>query len=60
MKNLSCHTDIFCELVTSLLIRGIQGEEMSKLGWLIKFCRFLVFPMPAVTFNFQNSSQPTL
>jgi hypothetical protein len=34
MKNLSYHTD-FCELVTSLLIRGIQMGEMSKLGWMI-------------------------
>jgi hypothetical protein len=34
MKNLSHHADL-CELVTSLLIRGIQMGEMSKLGWLI-------------------------
>jgi hypothetical protein len=31
MKNLSCHT-FFCELVTSLLRRGIQ---IQKMGWLI-------------------------
>jgi hypothetical protein len=35
MKNLSHPTDLFCELVTSLLIRGIQMGEISKVGWLI-------------------------
>jgi hypothetical protein len=35
MKNLSRHTDLLCELGTSLLMRGIQIGEMSKLGWLI-------------------------
>jgi hypothetical protein len=35
MENLSRHTDLLCELETSLLIRGIQIGEMSKLGWLI-------------------------
>jgi hypothetical protein len=34
MKNLSRHTDLF-EWETSLLTRGIQIGEMSKLGWLI-------------------------
>jgi ABC-type Fe3+-siderophore transport system permease subunit len=34
MKNLSHHTAL-CELATSLLIRRIQMEEMSQLGWLI-------------------------
>jgi hypothetical protein len=33
MKNLSRHTDLLCELETSLLMRGIQIGEMSKLGW---------------------------
>jgi hypothetical protein len=33
MKNLSHHTDL-CELETSLLMRGIQVGEMSKLGSL--------------------------
>jgi hypothetical protein len=32
---MSDHTDLPCELLTSLLIRGIQMGEMSKLGWLI-------------------------
>jgi hypothetical protein len=35
MKNLSLHTDLLCELETSLLMRGIQIGEMSKLGWMI-------------------------
>jgi hypothetical protein len=34
MKNLLRHSDFF-GLVTSLLIRGIQMGDMSKLGWLI-------------------------
>jgi hypothetical protein len=36
MKNLSLNTDLLCELETSLLMRGIQIGEMSKLGWLIR------------------------
>jgi hypothetical protein len=35
MKNLSCHTYLLCELETSLMMRGIQIGEMSKLSWLI-------------------------
>jgi hypothetical protein len=35
MKDMSHHTDLLCELVTSMLIRGIQTGEISKLGWLI-------------------------
>jgi hypothetical protein len=35
MKNLLHHTDLHFVLVTSLLIKGIQMGEMSKLGWLI-------------------------
>jgi hypothetical protein len=45
MKNLSHHTDQLCELVTSLLMGGIQLGDMSKLGWLLGF---LVFPKFAV------------
>jgi hypothetical protein len=62
MKNVPRDTDLLCELVTSLLIRGIQMEEMSKLGWLIRLVEdaiwadSLLFPIPAVTFNFQNPS----
>jgi hypothetical protein len=36
MKHLLRHTDFLCELVTSLMIRGIQMGEMPKLGWLIE------------------------
>jgi hypothetical protein len=59
MKNLSRHRDLLCELETSLLMRGIQMGEMSKLGWLIGLVnghmdRFLIFSIPTVTFNFQN------
>jgi hypothetical protein len=35
MKNLSDHADLPCELITSVLIRGVQMGEMSKLGLLI-------------------------
>jgi hypothetical protein len=35
MENLFRHTDLLCELETSLLMKGIQTGEMSKLGWLI-------------------------
>jgi hypothetical protein len=35
MKYLSRHTDLLCELETSLLMRVIQKEEMSKLGCII-------------------------
>jgi hypothetical protein len=35
MENLSRHTDLLCELQTSLLMRGIQMGGMSKLAWLI-------------------------
>jgi hypothetical protein len=34
MKKLSRYTDLHLELVTSLLIRGIQMGEISKLVWL--------------------------
>jgi hypothetical protein len=33
-KDLSPHTDLF-ELITSLLIRGIQMGEVTRVGWLI-------------------------
>jgi hypothetical protein len=34
MNNLSHHTDL-CQFKTSLLIKGIEVGQMSKLGWLI-------------------------
>jgi hypothetical protein len=43
MKNLSRHTDLLYELETSLLIRGIQVGEMSKLGWLIGFIKHAIW-----------------
>jgi hypothetical protein len=42
MKNLSDHTDLLCELLTSLLIRGIHLAEISKLGWLIGFVKHAI------------------
>jgi hypothetical protein len=39
MKNLSHQTDIFYELVNSLLMRVIQMGEISKLGWLTGFVK---------------------
>jgi hypothetical protein len=41
MKNPSLHTDLLCEVETSLLKRGIQ-TEMSKLGWLIGLVKHAV------------------
>jgi hypothetical protein len=55
-RNPSHHTGLLYVLVTSLLIRRIQIEEMSRLGWLVGFVKHIVFPIPAVTFNFQNPS----
>jgi hypothetical protein len=43
MKNLSDHTNLPCELLTSLLIRGIQMGEMSKLGWLIGLVKHVIW-----------------
>jgi hypothetical protein len=40
MKNLSDHADLSCELLTSLLIRGIQMGEMSELCWLIGLVKY--------------------
>jgi hypothetical protein len=34
-RNLSDHAALHHELLTTLLSRGIQIGEMSKLGWLI-------------------------
>jgi hypothetical protein len=62
MKNLSRHTDLLCELETSLLKREIQMGEMSKLSRLIGLVKHaiwadsLYFLISAVTFNFQNHS----
>jgi hypothetical protein len=42
-RNLSRNTDLLSELVTSLLIRGIQVGEMSKLGWLIGSVKYAIW-----------------
>jgi hypothetical protein len=43
MKNLSYHSDLLCDLVTLLLIRGIQKGEMSKLSWLIGSVKHVIW-----------------
>jgi hypothetical protein len=42
MKNRSCHI-VVCELVTSLLIKGIQMGGMSKQGWLIGLIKHAIW-----------------
>jgi hypothetical protein len=46
MNNLSHHTDLF-ELVTSLLIRGIQ-TDVYKLGWLIGLVKDTIQTIPCI------------
>jgi hypothetical protein len=69
MKKLSCHTDLFCKLETSLLMRRIQIGEMSKLGWMIGLVKHaiwadsFVFCIYLLLFSISKilaSSQPTL
>jgi hypothetical protein len=43
MKNLSDHTNLPCELLTSLLIMGIQMEEILKLGWLMGLVKHAIW-----------------
>jgi hypothetical protein len=43
MKNLSRHTDHLRELETSMLMRGVQIGEMSKLGWLIGLVKHAIW-----------------
>jgi hypothetical protein len=40
---MSDHTNLPCELLTSLLMRGIQMGEMSKLGWLIGLVKHAIW-----------------
>jgi hypothetical protein len=42
MKNPSQHTDLLCELVTSLLIGGGSDGRMSKLGGLIRLVKLAI------------------
>jgi hypothetical protein len=67
MENLSRYTDL-CELETTLLMRGIQIGEMSKLGWLIGLIKraiwadslyFLYLLLLSISKTLA-SSQPTL
>jgi hypothetical protein len=46
MKNLLSHHTDLCEWVTSLLLRGIQMGEMSKLGWLIGLVKYAIWADP--------------
>jgi hypothetical protein len=43
MKNLSRHTDLLCQLETSLLMRGNQIGEMSELSWLIGLVKHAIW-----------------
>jgi hypothetical protein len=68
MKNLSRHTDLLCELETSLLTRGIHMGEMSKLGWLIglvkhaiwAFSLYFLYLLLLSISKILASSQPTV
>jgi hypothetical protein len=68
MKNLSDHTDLPCELLTSLLIRGIQMGGISKLGWLIELVKHAIWAdslyylhLPLISISkILASSQPSL
>jgi hypothetical protein len=42
MKKVPRQTDLHCELVTSLVIRGIQMGEMSNLRWLIGLVKYVM------------------
>jgi hypothetical protein len=68
MKNPSDHADLPYDLLTSLLIRGIQMGETAKLGWLIGLVKhavwaeslyFLYLLLLSVS-KIHASSQPTL
>jgi hypothetical protein len=52
MKNLSHHTDLLCELETSLLIRGIQIGEMFELGWLIELVKHATWAIPCISYTY--------
>jgi hypothetical protein len=49
MKKMSHHTDLLRELVTSLLTRGIQIAEMSKLGCLICLVKHAIGLIPCIS-----------
>jgi hypothetical protein len=43
MKNLSDHADLLCELLTSMLMWGIQMGDISELGWLIGLVKHAIW-----------------
>jgi hypothetical protein len=51
LKNLSYHTDILCELVNSLLIKGIQMEELSEMCWLIGIIKHAIWADSLVSYT---------
>jgi hypothetical protein len=65
---ISDHADLPCELLTSLLIRGIHIVEISRLGWLIKLvkhatCAYSLYFLYLLLLSISEilaSSQPTL
>jgi hypothetical protein len=42
-RNLSRHADLFCELEPSLLMKGVQIREISKLAWLIGLVKHVIW-----------------
>jgi hypothetical protein len=43
MKNLSDHTELPHELLTSLLIWGVHMGKMSKQGWLMGLVKHVIW-----------------
>jgi hypothetical protein len=43
MKNLSSHEELVCDLVTSLLMRGIQLGGTYKLVWVFGLIKHVVW-----------------
>jgi hypothetical protein len=68
MKNLSCHTDLLCQLETLLVMKGLQIGEMSQLGCLIGLVKhaiwadslYFLYPLLLPVSIILASSQPTL
>jgi hypothetical protein len=59
---MSDHTNLPFELLTSLLIRGIQMGEMSKMGWLIglvkhAICADSLYLLCSVVFRIPDDGQ---
>jgi hypothetical protein len=51
MKDLSRHTDVLCELETSLLMRGVEIGEMSILGRLIGLVKHVYGRIPCIFYS---------